>query len=267
LGSATGNPGSKRPISVLVSVIAGPEAWDPETGHVRLSSRWWRWFMGWVSNYSPDETTVIVDIEREVQVAHARSLAVYRAQRQRPAPDFLFQLDTDVMVENSITETARLCNEDRDKGFAAVTSPGMSSEGILEVSFNVDTTDWSYTEPFEIEKSWMGFFSLSHTGYSRIPPLGYSQSISAEKMEMYCATFPYMPCPYCGEEIEGMGEDVAFCKQIRKVGMRIAADPRIRTTHLKVAGLRSLRPGMNVLGKKPAEKLEEFVAGPPTVGA
>jgi len=200
--------------------------------------------MGWVSNYSPDKLALIVDIEREVQVAHARSLAIRRAKIQKP--DLAWQIDTDVIVEPNAETTASLCLDDARRGYGAVTSPGLSSEGILEVSYDRSKVRWSDTEPFALTKSWAGFFSMSRRCFLDLEPLGYVHSISNQRIDSYCASFPYMPCPNCGKEIEGMGEDVALDRQIFKSGHQLAADPRITTTHLKIAGLKSLRPGMSV---------------------
>lgn len=235
--------------SLLLSVIAGPESWDPETGHVRLMSRWWRWFMGYVSNYDPEKVEIIVDIEREVQVAHARSLAIRRAKMQKPT--FAAQVDTDVQIEPTPERLIELLEDDQRRGFGMVTSPGMSSEGIFEVSFDTKKVKPSDTEPFPIDRSWGGFLSFSRRAYLDMPALGYVHSISNVKIDTYCQSIPYQPCPHCGVEIEGMGEDIALIRQGQKGGAALCADPRILTTHLKVAGLKSYRPGMRVIDGNP----------------
>ena len=245
-----------RPTTVRVSVICGPEAWDPETGHVRLTSRWFRWFVRWVSEYEPTRLTVNVGIEKEPNIADSRSIAIREAKRHKP--EFAVQVDTDVIVENTLEDTVRLLLDDRHRGYGIVTSPGRSAEGKLEVMWDVAGHNASGTSPWTVDHSWGGFLSFWRGVYLGMEPVGYYTSIANAKTDAYCMFVPYHPCPHCGKEIEGMGEDVSLIRQAQKAGGIECADPRIRTTHLKIAGIKSFREGDVVSkGEGPNEFLLE----------
>jgi hypothetical protein len=141
-----------------------------------------------------------------------------------------------------------------------VTSPGMSNEGFIEAKFDPkdhpeifrpiegekDCFTIERNEPFEIEKGWGGFIAFTRRGFTDLPAVGSAPTVDGTPMEQYCFSAPDHECPHCHQIIEGAGEDVMLYNSLRSVGLKACADPRIGTTHLKIAGLKSLRKGMPV---------------------
>ena len=216
-----------------------------------VPSRWARWFLRWISEGAND-ADIFLDWERAVDIGEARSRAI-DAGRARGASNH-WQIDTDVQVQNPIREIVELLADDTSRGFDLVTSPGMSTAGVLEV-FPLETSDVDPTGPFAVGTGWGGFISLTDKLLQQLPVTGHAYDLNQHTMRFYSFIQPEITCPHCFKVIPGASEDTMIYRSAMQLGMKAAADPRIRTMHIKSVGLPSYRPGMTVTeAKRDAEE-------------
>lgn len=146
-------------------------------------------------------------------------------------PDWLIMLDTDMIPEISFLKAMNILDEDRTQGWDVILSPSMSVHGSIMVKPEDGSIPF-LDGPFGIEFGSGGFIAMSQRAIAAIQPIGRFATLAPDGVTHYPA--------FCETSLAG-SEDWSLCANLRRIGIRVAADARLRTSHLKAIHLPSMR--------------------------
>lgn len=211
-----------------------------------IATDWVVGFINWVAGQSTG-WDVTWDFDAKAgRIDWSRSNLISKAKLIKP--DWFIQMDTDVLPEISFRPVIDLLNQDKRLGFDAIGSPtttivrhddGTRTLGALLRLPGSNTRGkeaMPFEEPFEVDWIAGGFFAMSQNAVKKITQIGNFGSADTER------AYP----AYCTNSLEE-GEDVNLCRHLRSCGVKVGADARILTTHLKGAHYPSYRPGVGTV--------------------
>lgn len=147
--------------------------------------------------------------------------------------EWLLINDADVLPSIRFDEAYQAVTQDFAKGFAVIASPCMNTEGRFSMRpIPMDGSGIRDSSAFECEFITGGHWWIHESVVKKLPVVSQFKNSGGGYENLYL------------EIPKDTTEDADMCRRFRKLGFRIAADPRLLTDHLKIGKLPSYRRGM-----------------------